>query len=473
MYISDDYFDSDDFKEILAKYEQNEGANISFYLDADDLTDIADYYIFCGKESKAKEVIDTALEAFPGASGPLVYKAREALRKENLQAAIDFAEQMYDKEGVDYLYMQAEIQIAQDNIEEADEILADYYDKLGEEVKEDFILDVGELYLDYGVFDKAHHWLSLSENTDTIEYKELMGKALLGTGRLNESIDVLNELLDNNPYSKQYWNSLATAHMLNGNYAEAVDSSEYAIAIDPSDALSQLTKANSLYRMENYEEAIKYYQRYGELTKDVGMGEMNIGMCFINLGQLEEGIEHLKKAEKMTSEKSPQLPYVYQELAFAYGESGKYDLALKYIAMTEKLDEEDTDLMVLRGHILLQKGEVDKAQSVFWKAIRKSSCDPNCILRVIVSIYDNKYITTAYKLFHKLFATAPADFNEGYSYMALCCKDLHHVREFLKYLKLAVTYNPSEAGKVLGFMFPRELPATEYYEYIINLLNKK
>ena len=42
--------------------------------------------------------------------------------------------------------------------------------------------------------------------------------------------------------------------------AVSVTSSEYAIAIDPEDAEGLLAKANGLFRLENFEEALKYYK---------------------------------------------------------------------------------------------------------------------------------------------------------------------------------------------------------------------
>ena len=49
---------------------------------------------------------------------------------------------------------------------------------------------------------------------------------------------------------------------MNEDYQNSVQSSEYAIAIDPDDAEGLLSKANALYRLNNYEQALEYYERY-------------------------------------------------------------------------------------------------------------------------------------------------------------------------------------------------------------------
>lgn len=472
MLVGDEYFDNDEFREILAEYESGDGQGGGTFLDADDLTDIADYYNSMGDKTKANEAITTALDSFPGAAGPLMFKAREALQQEDLQTACDCAEQMDDKTGVDYCYLQAEILIAQDMIDEADKQLGDYYDNIDDDTAEDFILDVAEMYIDYGVFDKAHQWLTLIDDNDEPEYKELLAKALVGMDRADEGIKLFEELIDQNPYSKSYWTSLATAQMNNEDYAEAIESCDYAIAIDPEDPTPIITKGNCLFNMENYEEALKYFLRFCKLSPDNDGGELNVGTCLVNLSRYGEAIDHLKRAEQLAGNNSANLPYIYQEMAFAYNANEQNGEALRYIALAEQMDFDHTDLDILKGHVMLAEGKFMQAQSIYRKAIEASDYNPSVALRVTVSILDNGYLSVAYLLFKSLFATAPKDFKDGYSYMALCCHDLHQMRDFMKYLKLATRKNPGEAERVLGFLFPEGMGVQDYYDYIKNGNNK-
>lgn len=472
MLVGDEYFDNDEFREILAEYESGDRQGEGTFLDADDLTDIADYYNSMGNKAKANKAIATALENFPGAAGPLMFKAREALQQEDLQTAYDCAEQMDDKSGVDYCYLQAEILIAQDKIDEADKQLGDYYENIDDDTAEDFVLDVAEMYIDYGVFDKANQWLTLIEDDDEPEYKELLAKALIGMEHTDEGIKIFEELIDENPYSKTYWLSLATAQMRNEDYADAIESCDYAIAIDPEDPTPVLTKGNCFFNMDNNEEALKCFLHFNELQTDSDGGELNAGTCLVNLTRYSEAIEHLKRAEQLAAKDSPNLPYIYQELAFAHCANEQNDEAMRYIELAERQDYDHTEINVLKGHVLLASGLFQQAQHTYRKAIEYSDYNPTVVLRVIVSILDNGYASVAYLLFKSLFATAPKDFKDGYSYMALCCHDLHQTRDFMKYLKLATRKNPGEAERVLGFLFPAGMGAKDYYDYIKNGKNK-
>ncbi len=94
------------------------------------------------------------------------------------------------------------------------------------------------------------------------------------------------------------------------------------------------------------------------------------------------------------------------------------------------------------------------------------------MLRIIVSLYDNQYTQTSYTFLKHLLADMDEDWNEGFSYMALCCRDLGKEKEFLHYLRLASEKNPKEAKTVLSGLFPAGLDPKEYYHYILNRLNK-
>jgi tetratricopeptide (TPR) repeat protein len=250
------------------------------------------------------------------------------------------------------------------------------------------------------------------------------------------------------------------------DYGASIASSEYAIAIDPNDAESILTKANGLYHLENYEEALSYFEKYSKKNSFDEFGYLHQGTCLINLGRYDEAITRLLTAESKAPENSQYLPEIYQELAFAYSELKLPEIALSYIDKTEDLDCDHIDMEVIRGHILVANKRLKEAEAVFKNVIKKSGNAPKTMLRVMVSLYDNRYVSASYKLFKKFFNFVDDDWSDGYSYMALCCWDIKHYDEFVEYLKKAVEKNPREAKMVLGHLFPTDMKVTEYQKFI-------
>ena len=460
-----EYFKSEEFKSLLEQYEESVMSGHPIYMDADDLADIADYYQYEGRLEDADAAISLALRFNPNAVGPLLYKSREALSMNDFEMAREYAERIRTADSVEYLYLKGEILICEDKVDEADELFRAHFREISPDEHLDYVYDVANLFSEYNQHDKAFEWMSRSQGDNSDDFKELMARTLFGLGKYKDSERLFNELIDHNPYSKRYWNSLASAQFMSEDYGASVTSSEYAIAIDPDDAESILSKANGLYRLDNFEEALAYFERYSEKVDFDEFGHLHQGTCLINLGRYEEAIARLEKAEEVATKDSQYLPEIYQELAFAYSEIKKPESAIYYIDKTRDLDCDHIDMEVIRGHIYLANDRLEEAEHSFKRAITLSGNAPKTMLRIMVSLYDNRYVNASYRLFKNFFKYVDEGWTEGYAYMALCCWDLHYYDEFLVYLKKAIKKNPKEARQVLGNIFPKDMEVKDYCEY--------
>jgi tetratricopeptide (TPR) repeat protein len=328
------------------------------------------------------------------------------------------------------------------------------------------VLDVANLYTDYNYHEKAMEWMMRAKHENTEDFKELMARTLFGLGKYDDSERIYNELIDDNPFQKRYWNALSNTQFMKEDYGASVTSSEYAIAIDPDDPESLLSKANGLFRLENYEEALVFFKRYAEHEPDDEFGLLHQGSSLLNMGNYVEATEMLKRAKEAAPEDSPYLVDIYEELAFAYSEMKMLDTALFYIGQTDTLDCNHSDINVIKGHILLANGCPSEAEQVFRQALEQSDDSMTTLLRIIVSLFDNQYNEAAYNMFHKLFAICPNDWKDGYAYMALCCYNLKRYDEFLTYLKKACEINPHETSTVISHLFPEGMKPQDYYQYI-------
>ena len=466
------YFESEEFRTILKKYEESVESGHPIYMDADDLADIADYYQYNGFTDKAGEAINLALEYNPEAVGPLLYKAREALVSNDFKTAKDYADRIEAVDKMEAVFLKGEILICQGNTEAADAYFIEQMKEVMTDELMDYVYDVANIFSDYDLHDKAFVWMARSQGADSDSFKVLMARTLFGLGKYQDSERIFNELIDHNPYSIRYWNALASAQFMREDYSAAITSSEYAIAIDPKDPESLLSKANCLYNIGNYESALSYFKRFSEQAEDDEFGFLYQGTCLINLGRYEEAIRLLKKALKIAPANSQYLPEIYQEMAFGYSELHDTDKALYYLDQTKPLDCDHISMEIIKGHILLANQRQKEAAGAFREALAQSGNSPKTMLRIIVSLYDNQYTQTSYVFLKRLLSESPKEWNEGYSYMALCCRDLKEPEEFMHYLKLATEKNPKEARTVLGALFPEGTDPKDYYSYLMNKLNK-
>lgn len=465
-HTDDEFFNDEAFRNMLDSYEDAMGRGQPVLLDADELADIADFYQMTGQADEADEAISLALNLSPGAVMPLIYKIHEALYYGETDEAERLLGQIVEKDCAEYVYAEGEIMLARQLPDEADRHFEAGISDVPDDELQDYIIDVASIFQDFGYSETAMKWMKRAEHEDSDEYKELMGRMLFGLGRYKDSEAIFNELIDANPFAKRYWNALASAQFMNEEYADAVTSSEYAIAIDPQDPEGLLAKANGLFRLNNNEEALTFFRRYTELVPDDEFALLHQGTCLVNMGRTEEAIRELKRALDCAPDDSPYLADIYQELAFAYGDAKQYDKALEWLEKTDDVECDHTQMKVVKGHLLLASGRTADAQACFQEAVASSDKPHQTLLRIIVSLYDNQYLEATYKLFKKFFGIMPDSYHDGYAYMALCCYDLKRWDEFMMYLDRACQVNPKECKTVLAHLFPENMEPEDYYAYM-------
>lgn len=475
MPFDENYFNSKEFREILNSYEASIKVGEHAFMDADDLVDIADYYNHEDRTEDANEVIDYALLLYPGSTLPNVFKARQALMNEDYEAARDYSDCIENQDDPDYHYLQAEMLIAEHRIEEADRYLHDYEERIDADEYQDFIKDCANLFFDYGENEKAYEWLMRSRGDDSEDFKELMGNLLIRIEQYEEAETYFKELIDRNPYSYTYWKTLAGIQLIREDYPNAITSSEYAIAINPTDPDALLTKATALLNTENYKEAEVFYRRYTQSKPDDEAGFFYTGVCLVNQGKCQEALEALLQAEETGGPDSYISTLIYRELAFCYSSLKQPRKALAQLDKIEKQSDDPNMLSVIKGHILLENGQPDEAEKIWHEAMINSKCSPDVMLRIVVSLYDNRYVEACYEMLKRIcdyYKDDEATLGQIYSYMVLCTHDLGLHEEFLHYLKLAVEKYPKEARSVLSYLFPAGEGVSDYYNFTNNKINK-
>ena len=179
-----EYFNNEEFKEILKQYEESVKSGGRIYMDADDLADIAAYYHFNNREEEAEEAISLAMEYNPDALGPMLYKAKEALEAKDFDTVEKYVTKIEALDSLEAIYLHAEVLIQKNDVDKADSSLLEFYNnEVPAEERTDYIKDVVELYLEYHQFIKAFEWTIRIPGPQSDNFKELMARTLFGLGK--------------------------------------------------------------------------------------------------------------------------------------------------------------------------------------------------------------------------------------------------------------------------------------------------
>lgn len=468
--MTDNIFHTKAFKENLRRYEEALQNGASVYLEPEDFTDIAEYYHLHGNLDKALEAADKALAIFPGSTEPLAFKARVAiLIGHDADKAMAIANTISDKQDLEYIYIIAEIMLADNRVNEAEDYLETQEKIISDEDLDDFYLDVASLFADYEIFDLAAQWLAQSSDNDDNDYLEIEGRILLNDGKFKQATKLFNKLIDRDPYSNSYWNLLASAYYLANDYNKSREASDYALAIEPDDTDAILNKANCLMMVGDNEGARSCYKHYQQLQPQSEIADMGLAAIAMNDNKLDEAIDHWKRAARLCAPQSPNMTEIYRNMCLVLASKGDYDEALNIIQRLEDGAGGPTDdSLILKGYISLLGNNLDKAQAWFSKALKTTDDEKkdNTLFYIAYCYFDCNYMEKAHDFFRYLADVAvDKTFTDLWAFLTRTDYALGLQDEFLADLKIAVSRNPAAVQREFSDYFPQNLPLSDYYKY--------
>ncbi len=471
--MSDNIFFSKEFKENLHKYEEARKSNSSVFLEPEQFTDIAEYYYQHGDLNTALEVIDDALNIFPGATEPLAFKARVSiLVYHDVDIAMGCVDMIADKQDLEYFYIVAEIMIVDNRVEDAENYLEAKEQTIDEEDLEDYYLDVASLFADYEVFDLAARWLALSSDTECGDYLELKGRIAMSNGSYQECKDIFNKLIDHEPYNNGYWNLLASAKYLSNDFSGSMECSDYSLAIAPQDPDAILNKANCLMMLGNGKDAKSYYQSFKRLQPHSEVADMGIAAVYMNENNFTEALKYWQSAAKLCPPQSANQFEIYRNTSLVYALCGKYKEAIKVAEELETISGNSSlDVILLKGYVNLLAGDAESAKTCFEKAIHTTSDKDlgNTLYYIAYCLFDCNYLRQAHDIFrHLADSESNKDYADLWAYLVRTDYELGLQEEFLADLKKATERNPVGIQRELSDVIPKGMSVRDFYNYAIH-----
>ncbi|MBQ8889752.1 MAG: DUF3808 domain-containing protein, partial [Bacteroidaceae bacterium] len=151
------YFEEPEFREILAKYEGMTKSHTSVYFDAEELTDIAEYYASQGNDKKADKAIEYALKLHPNNTDALVFKARSLCIKGKIDKAYQILDLIEDTSDREVKFLKADLLMEEGLFAEAEDVFLEL--AAAENESEEVLLDIAMDYMDNNQKDYAETWL--------------------------------------------------------------------------------------------------------------------------------------------------------------------------------------------------------------------------------------------------------------------------------------------------------------------------
>ncbi len=510
--MKSDYFDSPEFQELLSEYEYAKKLSLNKYFDEDDIADLSDYYVEHGFTNKALEVLQLGMRLHPS-SGNLQIMLAGAMLCSNMYDEAESLIQGVDSEcppNNDYYYVCAQLQCAQyKNWDKAHALFSKWIDleneaidadahlEEPEEIKRDNYLHVLSSIREFLPPELRTEALTiwLTAYLDRYESMEFgcseTDIAVAELCREETLLDVCERaytlLLETKPYHEGGWATLASVQLANYKLDEALESADFALAIDPLDVNSMYTKGNCLVTFGQYEDALAVYHKcvktLDELEEDedykrnmIADAQLYIGVCYSKLNRREDAEPYLQSSiewNKKTFHTSSANVWNYRQLADTLFWLERYEEALEQIEMAVSICPDDRDFKEIKGDILLVLGEFEAAIRCFYTEDYCVSKHCEALMWMGLRLTVTMQPKAAIDLFRYVLdveGTDP-DSKTSYAYLVFCYYQIGDIKSSLSYLQDACTYSPNALEDLFGNTTP-PLASSEYYDYLYSIITQ-
>lgn len=458
-------FEQQEFKDALAQYEEMIKGNATSYFDADQFADFAEYYLSKGRYKDAMQVIDYALKIHPDSSEILVIQAHILIDQNKINEAKAIV-RCIGEDSIEVQLLEAELFLVEKKPKEAERIFIDMIETRDDIDKEDY-KSIIYLYEDFDMPAKAIEWFEKAILLFPQEDYMLMDMALcyVETGNTEKAINMLNDLIDANPYESEYWYGLGKVYYMTDNYNKAIEAYEFVLTIEPEHSKAILMMAHCYFKLENYEESAQFYLKYSTFEPESEMPLFFCALCYFTSEKFDQALLYFKEALQKVQEGSPQLIDIYSYIALTYSKMNNIDEALNYIDLAIRQDESCADSYIYKGRFYLYAENAEKAIECFDKAIAIDPNDMKVYNDLGITYFECKDYPMAIEAFRKIAETDPG-YGLSNIYLAYLYLQVGYRRNFQKFFIEAVKEAPEKILDFLGYLPDEEAGVKQL---IINL----
>lgn len=496
-----DYFNSEEFQAALSRYNQSKQDGVACYMDSDDIINLSNYFLDQEKPEDAFEVLDLGLRLHPDNVSIHLSHVAALIFSQNYQDASDELDSIDDYEKSDYLYLKAQLVCAlEDNVKKADDIFSEWY----EIVKTD-ILEEGKVNF-VGYENNPDAMLRSSMNLILLSYVDLLPtrnddfirkwinryiKDFSPLGKYDEDQTLANicntleyfdlietvysMMLEENPYITQGFTILGASQQINGKTDKAIESLDFALAINPDDFQANITMAHCLFLKQNYEKALHYFKKYQELSKTTNES-FYIGLCYLYLNNIPEAHRYfIVEYEKMiVSSVDNDLIHQFLSLTDALFNCSDYIRTEDLLNHIQESAEENIDYNLMRGYLCVVRDDIDNALLYIKKALNLSNDIREMLIVMssrLISLNQNEMAIYYLSMVAENIDEDPQNvfYYNAYAFLALAQYNLSLVDLALENLKIACEKVPQTVKQIWGNL-PDSVNPQDYYDYLSKLI---
>lgn len=452
----------------LTQYEAHIDSGKPFYMDASTLMDIEAYYEKANRPYDAERCMRFANKLHPGNEDVQIVNAYRLRDRGEWNEAERIMHSIPNQENREVQLFYAEQKIAAGLPSQAERIVDERMPADSSDAQYDWLLDLGEILIDYGYAHRAAARLEQipSSYPEYAKVCELLADAWCQCRDFEKSTQAAMRLIDLAPYDAASWTQLAEIQQKGGLYAAAVDSCDYALAIDPEATQPKTTKVFSTFAQNKYDEGIALCQEYTPQLPNDYVIRMYWGEQLYVHGVYKEAANLLSESLSLCAPENPDRSRLLNGLAYCLLHLHQNDLAEETMLATVLAGSSPYDIHVqLAGWLYDEMHQEALAIQQLGKAARyiqpqTTEADGLLIAQQLTKM--RAYEGNARSVWASLFERDSQSYTPDlYAYLALGAYYLHHPKYAATFIPIAVQKDGETLLRLFADIYPCE-PLANY-----------
>ena len=270
--------------------------------------------------------------------------------------------------------------------------------------------------------------------------------------KTKQAIEFYQAAISASPQFVEPFNNLGVLLMQQQEFKQALDYLRHTIHLAPNYADAYCNLGLTLLGLEQCENALVHFEKARQLKPNYAEAYYGFAKVYLYQHNFTESERYVRKAIMM----SPQKVEFYQLLAEIYHECGLYPQALMHLDQALSMDSTMASSYLSKGAILMEMGEIPKAEEQFLKVTTDPTIDKRilahyCIVQLRKVKSDNASLQGLLSITNDIQAVSPIKLEYLYFALGKCYDDIGEWTEAFEYFtegcrlkRQRITYNITE-----------------------------
>lgn len=462
-----------EIQRLVREYEHKMSeAPVPVWMDAPDILDILDYYEQRNMYYESEYCMRLALRLHPRDPEVLMRRAYRLKNEGRWAEATEIVESMEDQSALDVQFFLAEKALCEVRVDDAERhfvaglthereadaqmVLSGEGDPIGDN---DLLLEVGEIFMDYGCVKRAWKFLKLvKEGPEFPRANLLMAECAYQLGQVDDAIKFIDIILDADPYYLDAW--ILKADLLNETkrWKECAEAAEYAIAIEPTNEKALRFKACAALGLKDYQTVLDVYAEYSELYPNDFTMALSAGEILLYRKQYQEAYDVLCRSNRNCPNDNPDKVRIVTDIAITF--SARHDMSRAYETLLGicSLGKTHGDVLFNAANQAFDYKEVEFGHQALQHLLEHTEMTQELRYQLAQMLCEHNLFGEVTDLWENLLTVKVPLRVTAAPYLAYAARRLMRVSEYKFWLSYAVYNDSTLTHEVFRHVYPNSLP---------------